>query len=180
MVDSTRKSAAYVRNGCGLALKSEFWSSKNPSQNANAKKAAAIAAAERRPAIPTWDHSFSELAEIASEVASVPVRQIVCYNSPTAQSSATRMIRALFVALLLVCCSVCAATGAISLPVTHHPSYTRCTDGARVAQPLPPRARSAGGTAHATRASACTGLHGLGRCAALVCSNTSNHARTAP
>ena len=60
------------------------------------------------------------------------------------------------------------------------PMYTRCTDGARVAQPLPPRARSAGGTAHATRASACTGLHGLGRCAALVCSNTSNHARTAP
>ena len=60
------------------------------------------------------------------------------------------------------------------------PMYTRCTDGARVAQPLPPRARSAGGTAHATRASACTGLHRLGRCAALVCSNTSNHARTAP
>ena len=67
--------------------------------------------------------------------------------------------------------------------------YTRCMAGARVAQPVPPRARSAGGTAHATRASACTGLHRLGRCerssavtraararraahAALVCSHT--------
>ena len=29
------------------------------------------------------------------------------------------MMRALFVALLLVCCSVCSATGAISVPVTH-------------------------------------------------------------
>ena len=56
--------------------------------------------------------------------------------------------------------------------------YTRCTAGSSVALPVPPRARSAGGTAHATRASACTGLHESGRCAlrtthaALVCSPT--------
>ena len=34
-------------------------------------------------------------------------------------SCAKIMIRALFVALLLACCSVCSATGAISLPVSH-------------------------------------------------------------
>ena len=113
------------------------------------KKVASIAAVERQPATKSWDHSFPGLAEIA-RVASVllPRAAYRVLQFTNSARSATIMIRALFVALLLVCCSVCSATGAISLPVYTH---LQCTRAARTARASHNQCRHARGVRAARR-----------------------------
>ena len=133
---STRKLQVYVRNGC---KNSGFESAK---KLASCKALARPSVHETRLLLlllgPTrcfrlasdrfglWLKTLPLAFACAPTLSSLPL-------APPSTSCATRMIRALFVALLLACCSVCSATGAISLPVYTHLQCTRAARTARAA-----------------------------------------------
>ena len=137
-----------------------FWTAAKPVQFAKQQRRCRprrIGNFRRDPICRSWLKSAPRWPQCSCGVS--------CYNSPIAPILQRRMIRALFVALLLACCSVLLRNrGNILACYTHHP----CTRAARTARASHDHCRHARGVRAAPRtrrAGPCTGLHGLGRCA---------------